>query len=70
MEQRRCIEPEISAFTLRSVCVWIQNSGQGGEWAAWQGVMKKRVGSKGNMDESKRNRGLDSGSKVGQVGLV
>ncbi len=28
------------------------------------------VGSKGNMDESKRNRGLDSGSKVGQVGLV
>lgn len=50
--------------------MWIQNSGQGGEWAAWQGVMKKKVGSKGNMDERERNRAWDSGSKVGQVGLV
>lgn len=31
---------------------------------------KKMVGSKGNMDESERNRACDSGSKVGQAGLV
>lgn len=74
MEQRRCEETEISEFIQRSVlsvCVWIHNSGQGGEWAAWQGVLKKKmVGSKGNMDENERNRACDSGSKVGQVGLV
>lgn len=45
------------------------------QWTRWRvgslaGSHEKVVGSKGNMDESKRNRGLDSGSKVGQVGLV
>jgi len=46
------------------------------QWTRWRvgslagSLKKKMVGSKGNMDESERNRACDSGSKVGQVGLV
>lgn len=60
---------DFGIYTEERLCVDTE------QWTRWRvgslaGSHEKRVGSKGNMDESERNRALDSGSKVGQVGLV
>lgn len=65
-----CRAGDFGIYTKERMCVDTE------QWTRWRvGSLagsheKKRVGSKGNMDERERNRAWDSGSKVGQVGLV